>query len=78
MPRSVIGQTNLRGARMASAALSVLFLIKCLSGAQLAPPTFGCRCADLDHQNDVDQADFDLFQICLSGPGVQPGPECGV
>ena len=32
---------------------------------------------DMDGDGDVDQQDFGLFQVCLSGPGVaQPDPAC--
>jgi len=32
--------------------------------------------ADLDHDGDVDQADFGIFQRCYSGEGVPAKPNC--
>jgi hypothetical protein len=32
--------------------------------------------ADLDHDSDVDLADFDLFQACFGGPTVAVAPNC--
>lgn len=48
----------------------------CMSGSLVAPPTFGCRCADFDGENDVDQADFEIFYGCLSGSNVTADPGC--
>lgn len=31
---------------------------------------------DHDHDNDVDQSDFGIFQRCFSGPGVAADPDC--
>lgn len=48
----------------------------CLSGPQVPPPTFACKCADFDSQGDVDQDDFSIFQRCLSGSDVSADPNC--
>lgn len=48
----------------------------CMSGSLVAPPSFGCRCADFDRQGDVDQSDFAIFYGCLSGANVPADPNC--
>jgi hypothetical protein len=48
----------------------------CLSGTHVAPPTFGCKCADFDHDGDVDEGDFSVFESCMRGPGVPATVGC--
>ncbi len=48
----------------------------CVTGPQAGPPTTGCQDADLDGDGDVDQADFGIFQRCLSGARVPTDPNC--
>jgi hypothetical protein len=38
--------------------------------------TAGCEAKDFDHDTDVDQADFAIFQRCFSGENVPADPNC--
>jgi len=46
-----------------------------MTGTDSGPVTTGCRKADMDSDNDVDQSDFGLFQRCFSG-SVPSGYDC--
>jgi hypothetical protein len=37
------------------------------TGSAIDPPASGCESADLDHDGDVDQDDFGIFERCFSG-----------
>jgi hypothetical protein len=42
----------------------------------VGPPSEECTVADLDSDEDVDQSDLGLLQICLAGSDVLPPPAC--
>jgi hypothetical protein len=48
----------------------------CATGPGIGPPPRGCASVDLDGDQDVDQLDFGIFQVCLSGPGSPADPAC--
>ncbi len=47
----------------------------CMTGPGNGPPAAGCEEADINTDNDVDQADFGLMQRCFSG-AVRADPNC--
>jgi hypothetical protein len=46
----------------------------CWSGPAVVQADLSCRFADLDGDEDVDGADFGVFQRCVSGGGTVARP----
>ena len=49
--------------------------LACDSGPGI-PYSEGCAGKDFDHDNDVDQSDFGIFQRCYSGENNPADPNC--
>lgn len=54
----------------------LLMFTTCGTGAAMGPPDPVCEPADLDGDDDVDQDDFGLFQVCLNSPAALVDPAC--